>query len=641
MQDIPTWMAPSEPGPQAEERDVDASSRLLARKAEIITAWKERLKRDVPPAKNLPDPMLRDEVPDWIDRLAQTLASADAPFRLRKISIAAAEHGRQRADLDFDLNELLYEYVALRQVLLDVLEQDSPLPGRQRDLILDAIQLSSRAAVLEYTRLHRHRREHRLIAVGSRSHFSRALVSIGMVAAATLLQWLAWPWLAPFAYILYYPATALASLYGSPVLAIVLSVLTAQLLFVDPGGLIASATFPHVARALVFVISMLVIAKVTRDLRTSRKLAEGYLEEREKTLASLDALLASSPFGIAFLDRDLKYLSINEPLARWNGRSVEDHIGRKLRDMVPNFEPTENLFKRVLETGKPVTNLEVEMTVPSDGAKDRRSYLASFYPVRTSQELVGVGGILIDITDQKRTQRELHDRNERLTQERALREQFVSTLSHDLRTPLTAARVFAQIIKKEPGDPARIGAHSLRVVQNIDRADRMIRDLLDSNRVRAGQQLPLEREPAELTALVRGVVEELERVHGERFRLQLESEERGEWDVDGVRRIIENLCSNALKHGSDTGQVTVRVLGRGPEVELCVHNFGDPIASDDRKRLFEHFERSSRSGATRGWGIGLTLVRGMTEAHGGRVSVESDRESGTTFIVTLPRRAGT
>ncbi|HUP57863.1 MAG TPA: RsbRD N-terminal domain-containing protein, partial [Bdellovibrionota bacterium] len=106
-------MVPSEPGTQSEQQRVEASSRLLARKAEIVTAWKERLKRDVPPAKSLPDPLLRDEVPDWLDRLAQTLASADAPFRLRKISIAAAEHGRQRADLDFDLNELLYEYVAL------------------------------------------------------------------------------------------------------------------------------------------------------------------------------------------------------------------------------------------------------------------------------------------------------------------------------------------------------------------------------------------------------------------------------------------------------------------------------------------------------------------------------------------------
>ncbi|HEX5752916.1 MAG TPA: HAMP domain-containing sensor histidine kinase [Archangium sp.] len=116
------------------------------------------------------------------------------------------------------------------------------------------------------------------------------------------------------------------------------------------------------------------------------------------------------------------------------------------------------------------------------------------------------------------------------------REQFVSSLSHDLRTPLTAAKMSAQLIPRQPHLPDKVYSLAARVRQNIDRADQMITDLLDANRIRAGQGLPLEVS-----------AEELSRVHGERFHLRSEKRMEGRWDARALRRLVENLCGNAIQ----------------------------------------------------------------------------------------------
>jgi PAS domain S-box-containing protein len=124
---------------------------------------------------------------------------------------------------------------------------------------------------------------------------------------------------------------------------------------------------------------------------------------RERVLAKLESLLAASPVGIAFLDRDLRYLRINDALAAWNGRPAAEHIGRTVAEVLPDAAPAfEPMLRNIIATGTPV--LDVEVTSPVGD----RSLLANFFPVRSpSGEIVGVGGVVTDVTDARRAAAEL------------------------------------------------------------------------------------------------------------------------------------------------------------------------------------------------------------------------------------------
>jgi signal transduction histidine kinase len=145
--------------------------------------------------------------------------------------------------------------------------------------------------------------------------------------------------------------------------------------------------------------------------------------------------------------------------------------------------------------------------------------------------------------------------------------------------------------------------------------------------------------PCELRQVVADTLEELSSVHGERFHLRGEKRVEGRWDERALRRLVENLCGNAIKYGDATRQVTVSLEQDGDEVVLAVHNWGDPIPSEEQQKLFQYFARakSAEVSGKKGWGIGLTLVKGVAEAHGGSVCVESTSEKGTCFRVRLPR----
>jgi PAS domain S-box-containing protein len=221
---------------------------------------------------------------------------------------------------------------------------------------------------------------------------------------------------------------------------------------------------------------------------------------------------------------------------------------------------------------------------------------------------------------------------ERLRQERALRELFVAMLSHDLRSPLAAVKMGAQMMMLHPED---VATQAARIARNADQADRLIQNLLDASRIGAGEQLPLRREPCDLGAIGGEVIADLSAVHGPRFTLEKGGQLEGILDPGAVRRLLQNLLANAIKYGDGDKTVEVRLDGSGPDLVIAVHNHGNPIPPAERELIFTPYHRSRNT--TAGWGLGLTLVRGVAEAHGGSVRVESGPATGTTFIVVLPR----
>ncbi len=231
------------------------------------------------------------------------------------------------------------------------------------------------------------------------------------------------------------------------------------------------------------------------------------------------------------------------------------------------------------------------------------------------------------------------DHIQHLETERELREVFVSLLTHDLRTPLTVVLGSAQMILRKPNDSQAIQKSAQTIVTHVNRAGQMITDLLDANRIRSGEGVKVNKESVDITSLIKVTLQELSLIHGDRFILNDAPSIQCSVDVKGVRRVIENLSNNAIKYGSSDTPVWVTLEQSPLDVHISVLNKGSYISPEDQKSLFLQFRRSetAEKGKIKGWGIGLALVRGVVEAHGGKISVKSDPESGTVFTVSFPK----
>lgn len=234
--------------------------------------------------------------------------------------------------------------------------------------------------------------------------------------------------------------------------------------------------------------------------------------------------------------------------------------------------------------------------------------------------------------------RQMQSQMDRLQKERELRARFVSLLAHDLRGPVSAAMLAAEMISRRPERLEERRDLASLMKRNLERIDQMVRDLLDASRIQAGRPLQMRLEPAELSGVLADVVQDLATIHGHRVRLEAPAEVRGVFSVSDLRRAVWNLVTNALKYGSAGTPVTVRLTERAGRAQISVHNHGNPIAPEDLGRIFEPFARASTAEAQSavGWGLGLTLVRGFAETHGGQVLVDSDADRGTTFTIDIP-----
>ncbi|HEY0096151.1 MAG TPA: ATP-binding protein, partial [Archangium sp.] len=356
--------------------------------------------------------------------------------------------------------------------------------------------------------------------------------------------------------------------------------------------------------------------------------------EAQRSLAQLDTLLKASPVGVAFLDRELRYLRINETLAGIHGHPVEFHRGRRVREVVPGWvaDIYEPLFHHILETGEPVSNHEF-VSHGRDSKGPARYWLGNYYPVRTEDgEVLGLGCVVVDITPQKEVEAELRRSGE-------LREQLIGVLGHDLRNPLNAISASAYLLQRteEMSDGSQRAVERIRT--SAARMARMLSDILDFARSSVGGGLPVLRERVNLHDIARGALEELQVAHpGRRLELVVHGDGWGWWDADRLAQVVGNLVSNALHHGRQDTPVRVEVRDAGPEVLLSVHNEGEPIEPELQAKLFQPFRRGTTGKAgTRSVGLGLYIVRQVAHAHGGDVTVHSAEGAGTTFTVRLPR----
>lgn len=221
----------------------------------------------------------------------------------------------------------------------------------------------------------------------------------------------------------------------------------------------------------------------------------------------------------------------------------------------------------------------------------------------------------------------------------SLREKFIASLTHDLRTPLFTARASAELIQCS-SDAAKIAKYADYIVKSLSRVDSMIQKLLDASALNSGERLRLHLRNFDLYDLTNEICEELTTLHGPRF-VCTGTQSSGWWDRDAVKRAIENLAGNAVKYGDAEAPISITVRSSHGRTIVDVHNEGEPIPPDEQENVFHVFERAAAGKAhtTDGWGIGLAYVRAVVESHGGSIGVDSDAGRGTTFTLDIPTDA--
>ena len=246
--------------------------------------------------------------------------------------------------------------------------------------------------------------------------------------------------------------------------------------------------------------------------------------------------------------------------------------------------------------------------------------------------------IMKELTASIMTEINLRNKITRLKLEQNFRDTFVAAMTHDLRTPITVAKLTAQMLARRHPDDEEINTSAAKINSSLDRSDKMIQNLLDVNKLNSGSKLELKIEDCCLNVEIEQVLQELSVIYGPRFRFISKEEINCKVDPIAMRRIAENLISNAAKYSSPDTPVEVLVIRDLNAIKISVKNFGNPISEADQIHIFEPFHRTieARNSGQTGWGLGLQLVRGLVEAHGGSVDVRSNEQEGTCFTVEVP-----
>ena len=233
----------------------------------------------------------------------------------------------------------------------------------------------------------------------------------------------------------------------------------------------------------------------------------------------------------------------------------------------------------------------------------------------------------------------------------ALRDQFVAIASHELRTPVTGARGFLDLLgrqlARDTPDAARVARYLTQIRGTLGRMEGLVTDLLDVSRIQQGR-LDLEPEPCDLTALGAAVMRRLESgvewTAAHTVAFDAPEPVVGVWDRARLDQVLTNLIGNAIKYSPQGGTVRLVIAWdratEPPTATIAVSDQGLGIPAAERETIFEPFARGSAKG-TRigGTGLGLYIVRQIVEGHGGTITVESTPGQGSTFTVRIPARS--
>ncbi|MHB0870905.1 MAG: sensor histidine kinase [Chloroflexota bacterium] len=375
----------------------------------------------------------------------------------------------------------------------------------------------------------------------------------------------------------------------------------------------------------------------------SARLYRGEMEAREKVeelarlaqhrASELETVLDTMAEAVYVVDREMRITRRNRAYDRLVGAppdgegiiTLHDHFGL-LKPRSENGEPLafqDQPAVRVL-LGESFTN-RVIMITPLTGDEER--YLSiSGAPIRdASGQVVAAVNVARDVTEAKEVDR--------------LKDEFISVASHELKTPLTVVKGYAQLLAQRlKSVPERAGESRMagQILEQTNKMTDLADRLLDVSRVQFGR-LTLERQLVDLAALVREVSERLQMgIQDHPIRISADQPAPAQVDPARIEQVVSNLISNAAKYSPEKTDIEVALERQDGQALLSVRDHGYGIPREQQPHIFRRFYRATTGERRKGVGLGLYVSKGIVEAHGGRIWFDSEEGKGTTFYVQLP-----
>ena len=379
-----------------------------------------------------------------------------------------------------------------------------------------------------------------------------------------------------------------------------------------------------------------------RDLELTQELARRaalavdnarlYDAERAARLQAEEAqvrfrdLFEGVPDAILVIDARGRFIEANAAACRMLGYDLDTLVTMGLVDLFPNPEVAAAQVARFGEPGEWRTESEL---LRRDGAHVPVEIWSRRLDLRTGA--IGLS-VVRDISAQLEADQ--------------IREEVLTAISHDLRSPLNAIKLHAQSLQRlvrrgEAPDPKRLDDGLSAIDTMSTRVAFLLDDVVDMARDRGHQGVPFEPEPTDLVALARRCTEEVTSSTGRDVQVEAAAETVvGLWDPRGIERVVLNLLTNAIKYSPQGGAVSLEIErvadDATPRAQLVVEDEGIGIPATDLPQIFERYRRGRNVGRIAGTGIGLTGAKQIVERHGGAIDVASTEGSGTRVTVTLP-----
>ncbi len=337
------------------------------------------------------------------------------------------------------------------------------------------------------------------------------------------------------------------------------------------------------------------------------------LEQRLNELLKLETIIEHIEDGVMILDDQLHILLLNPAMRRAFGLWQEDYQGKSVLEVIPHPD------LRALLTSSESTTIPHHEIAFDDG----RVYHAQH------TKIPGVGSA---VTTQDITYLRQIDR---------LKSEFINTISHDLRSPLTAVLGYVELLERVGTLNDAQREFVQRVQTSIQNITALVNDLLELGRIEAG--VDVQKELLPLESLVQLAVETYDSLAAEKglhLHVSLPAdgqsvEMRG--DPIRLRQMIDNLLNNAIKYTPEGGEITVELEKQNGQAILRISDTGPGIPPADQPHIFEKFYRATNvPKGVGGSGLGLAIVKSIVDSHHGRIWVESILGKGSTFVVVLP-----
>jgi PAS domain S-box-containing protein len=349
------------------------------------------------------------------------------------------------------------------------------------------------------------------------------------------------------------------------------------------------------------------------ELETQRRVTKNILED--------------APLGIIGLDARLQCTECNHVFLEINGsKDRSEVLGKSIEDILPHVDSA--IFSGVLRTGQPARATAALLNLTKHASSAVTFFDWAVWPVKDQAGNVSsLVATFADATDRVALQQQ--------------REDFVATLTHDLKTPILAANRAIKLLIE--GDFGPVAESQKQVMETIHESNdamyKMVQTLLDVYRYDSGVKR-LSLGACDLAAMISALLTELQPLANSRG-VTLESRLAPSYrpvtcDHGELRRVIQNLLDNAMKFTPGGGTITVSMEQSGTQTQVAVADTGKGISEDDKPKLFQRFWAAASSGRYyASTGLGLYLCRKIVELHGGRIWVESTLGKGSTFYFTV------